>query len=538
MDAEKAINEILQDLEHQPLQERRTFKAYLNNPELISVSSTNAIHQSPPINYNTNNAYYNFTVNLPRPAIGAKSLQLLKAIIPQAQCSIPDYSLVFPYYRLRTVPIDVDGHIKFVDKPTFENLFFIRLLPSYYKPELIQFCNQVNPNLIGLNKTFNYYEELATELAKACNEDITFNYATHYFPEDIAITYSSEINKFQFEGLNVELEPVAPTYDQWDQGADYIANTIVFYQKDFYKSLNEIPAEYPPPPEDPTNWERVFVNSYVPWDVDIVWNKDDVVWDEVTGLFYICIVDSTFQNPPPNENPEEWLNVSQFFDDYPIFTTYIVAGYEDKNVDRLLQYVEEKSTPTYSGVKDYIVGDFSFSSIPGNKYVQYQTLARRLGFTWDGNGMVPNSKINDYIDTGITFGSTIALYYNRFRPVPLYQPAPPETVLLEAIKSNFNTYTADGYCNMVYSSIINIYTTIIGTSSVDTQRNANLLATLEFNAPNLGVAMVNNFIDTKLTKLQPDIYSIYFELRDENGVEYYLTNNATTTLLLKLTYPE
>ena len=53
---------------------------------------------------------------------------------------------------------------------------------------------------------------------------------------------------------------------------------------------------------------------------------------------------------------------------------------------------------------------------------------------------------------------------------------------------------------------------------------------------NLGVAMVGNFIDTSLTKIQSDVYSIYIELRDENGEPYYLTNNATTTFLLKLTY--
>jgi hypothetical protein len=97
-------------------------------------------------------------------------------------------------------------------------------------------------------------------------------------------------------------------------------------------------------------------------------------------------------------------------------------------------------------------------------------------------------------------------------------------------------YTADGYCNLVYSSIISIYTTIVGTSTVDTQRNANLLAMIPMDVGNLGVAMVGNYIDNALTKIQGDIYSIYIELRDENGEPYYLTNNATTTLLIKLTY--
>jgi hypothetical protein len=80
MDTQKAIEAILDDYEHQPLQDKRTFRAYMNQPELISLSSTNAQLQSEAINANTDNSYFNFVVNLPRPALDAKSLQLLKAI--------------------------------------------------------------------------------------------------------------------------------------------------------------------------------------------------------------------------------------------------------------------------------------------------------------------------------------------------------------------------------------------------------------------------------------------------------------------------
>ena len=38
-DTERAIEEILNDFERQPLQDKRTFRAYLNQPELISLSS-------------------------------------------------------------------------------------------------------------------------------------------------------------------------------------------------------------------------------------------------------------------------------------------------------------------------------------------------------------------------------------------------------------------------------------------------------------------------------------------------------------------
>jgi len=532
MDTEKAINAILEDFEHQPLQDRRTFLSLLNNPELISLSSTNAQQQSAPISPQTNNAYFNFTCNLPRPAINAKSLQLLKAIIPQAQTSIPDYSLVFPYYRLRTVPSQVDGSITFVDKPSFENLFFVRLLPSYYKKEML-----LNPNSFGYNETFNDYAEVATQLIKACNVDPTFDYASHYFGEDVSITYNSLENKFQFKGLNVNLQPILTYFDPWIAEIEYNEGAVVYYNKQFYEANQFIPTETSTivPPNDP-RWQVSFQNSYPPFDPALNYVVDEVVQDNDNN-FYICIKNTAgSDNIDPASNPDYWLNVSQFFENDSFYTTYLIAGYDDPNVDQLLRYVQDKSTTQYNANRtDLVLGDVYFSSVPGNPYVKGQTLARRLGFTWDGTGLL-TSTINKYNFTGIQYGSTTALFYNRIRPIPPYYPR------FGLFRSNLGAledsyvYTADGYCNLVYSSIINIYTSIIGTSSVDTQRDANLLGTIELNAPNLGIAMANNFIDTKLTKIQPDIYSIYIELRDENGVEYYLTNNATTTLLLKLTY--
>ena len=534
MDAEKAINEILQDLEHQPLQDRRTFKAYMNNPELISVSSTNAQKQSPSINYNTNNGYYNFTINLPRPAIGAKSLQLLKAIIPQAQCSIPDYSLVFPYYKLRTVPIsNTPGKINFVDAPSYENLYFIRLLPSYYKKEDLKAVTGQSVSDYGYNKTFNYYEELETELRKACLSDLTFYNSNlfNFVSGDISITYSNDENKFKLRGNNYDLPPALNEIPLWIPGINYVIGDTRYYNMRIYRAVaNSI--DIPPDPTKITPWRELKnQNTYTLWDDTYTYSKYNVI--QYNGIIYQSLTDNNLNNVP-NTNPTQWLNVSQYFVANPFFNYYMVASYDDPNVKLLLSEIERISTSN----------DCVGTSKPGNLYVENQTLARRIGFTWDNTGLITDiNKLNSNLDIGIAFGSTVALFYNRLRPVLNYdfvvEFEDEGDLNISAFYDNDRiSYTADGYCNLVYSSIINIYTTIIGTSSVDTQRNANLLATLEMNCPNLGILMANNFIDTKLTKIQPDIYSIYFELRDENGVEYYLTNNATTTLLLKLTYPE
>lgn len=483
METEEAIQEILNDLENK--ENQRTFRSYLNNPELISLSSTNAERQSAPITAQTNNAFYNFTVNLPRPALDVKSIQLLKSIIPQAQCNIPDYSLVFPYYRLKCVPVDAIGRVQFLEAPRYSrdgpdnNLYYVRLLPSNYKPELYQLeIPNNNPSKYGWNKTFNDYNELLLELNKACEHDPIrpdTDMAEHFTPEDISFTFSEKYNKFVFEGNNSD-----------------------------------------------TNY-----SSFPTWEIDTTYFVGNIV--DYEGIVYRCIADIS-SGSSPNEDPVHWNNISQFWEDYPLFNIYIIAGYEDPNVQDLLKLIEADSSD------DYFNGFTHITSIPGNKYVYGQTLARRLGFTWDGTYIIDDVDQINNLTNGIAYGGTVALFYNRMRPLPLYYTRVEEEDSTTFRQRIITTYMADGYCNLVYSSIISIYTTIIVTSSVDTQRNSNLLAMIDMNCGNLGVSMANNYIDTKLTKIQSEIYSIYIELRDENGQPYLLTNNAVVSLLLKLTY--
>ena len=554
-ETERAIEEILNDFERQPIQDKRTFRAYLNQPELISVSSTNAQQQSPPISPLTFAQYYNFTVNLPRPALDAKSLQLLKAVIPQAQCSIPDYSLVFPYYRLRTVPIDNTGKVAYIDLPTAENLFFVRLLPSYYKPENMAKSRPNNFRQYGYNRTFNDYQELVKEVNKACISD-PFLHTTQaqlpgaagyqYLANEISFSFDETLNKIIFNGLKVNLAPVINNYEQWDNLIPYQTSDIVYdYNNDtnrveFFQSRVEDNVGNEPY-VNPETWENVrnLINGYPTWNSDYPYAINQVV--QFNNIFYRSLqpVAQNNTNSPPT-SPAYWENVSQFFNANPVFNSYIVAGYNDRYVKELLYNLEVQTTdqPNQGGNFDYERDNtFVIGSIPGNQYVEGQTLARRMGFTWSGQGIIRDDSLNNILTSQNSFGSTVILFYNRIRPIPKYFLVNnPELFQFSPETGFLDSYTADGYCNLVYSSIISIYTTIVGTSTVDTQRNANLLAMIPMDCGNLGVAMVGNYIDNALTKIQGDLYSIYIELRDENGEPYYLTDNATITLLIKLTY--
>ena len=113
----------------------------------------------------------------------------------------------------------------------------------------------------------------------------------------------------------------------------------------------------------------------------------------------------------PGTSPSTiWLNVSQFFNDNSIFNSYLIAGYEIDDVKILQQYIRS--------VSQGLGGDCDATSVPGQPFIANQTLARRLGFTWDGTGL--RTDINTILTEGISYGSTIALYINRLRPLLPY----------------------------------------------------------------------------------------------------------------------
>jgi hypothetical protein len=162
-----------------------------------------------------------------------------------------------------------------------------------------------------------------------------------------------------------------------------------------------------------------------------------------------------------------------------------------------------------------------------------------LGFTFTGTfNPLLYQNINSTTDAVIAVLRTNAPYMNLLRPVPRYVAlnnfGAPETI--GAVPTQALTYTADGYCNLVFSSVIYIYSTIVLGSSVDTQRTSNLLGVMPLACGNLGITFGANFIENAMTKVHGDLYTVGIELYNEYAEPYYLTNNAVATFLFKLTY--
>jgi hypothetical protein len=238
---------------------------------------------------------------------------------PQAQVNIPDNALCFWFYKMATqnfrwqeydsettyVPgdnvsiFDGDNSIwnswKAVEtntasepaldngdwiktstfkyeSPNIFNLFCVRLLPSYYKDELIF-------NNAGFNRTFTSYEDLQTELQKATSAlDPTLLYgATNVLtqvtefseytpvanPTEISITFNATKNKFIFQGTYTNT-PNQPAL--WNAGTLYPVQSLVRYtpeggEEAIYVNYNA-EQTYPPDNVSPlTSWVVYFYDD-------------------------------------------------------------------------------------------------------------------------------------------------------------------------------------------------------------------------------------------------------------------------------------
>jgi len=295
MDYETLINEL--EEQQDDLVGMKPVRTTINQPNLLTVSSVNGEIQN-------DVAYSSFTVNLPRPMLDVNTLQLLSTNIPQANANIVDNACVFWYYRLSAY----SGAV-----PNSNNLFMVRLLPSYYKQEFI-----TNPNDYGFNRTFKSYYDLATELEKCCLKDLAWtNYLIAnaesitipsmrlpFLPNDISLTYSSAINKFQFTGL-----PTTPVFVYWGIGTTYAINDIIAYEGQAYKSKqNANVGNYPN--TSPAFWDALYSTEVVAlWNVNTAYPVGRYV--SYKGSLYV----STYTTLafPPDALFLAWSNSQNYY---------------------------------------------------------------------------------------------------------------------------------------------------------------------------------------------------------------------------------
>jgi hypothetical protein len=177
------------------------------------------------------------------------------------------------------------------------------------------------------------------------------------------------------------------------------------------------------------------------------------------------------------------------------------------------------------------------AAIPGQPFnpTPKRLLNSILGFTWNGQ-MNPTTlaAFQDFPEAGNT---VLVQLYNRIRPVPPYVTSGSIATGLTSTQAlTTTTFTANGYANLVYSSVVAIYGSVAGARTLDSQRNTSLLGMTSMDADNLGVSFYGNYIESELIANGEDLYNISIQLFDEFNEPFVLTNNAVVTLTFKMTY--
>lgn len=216
-ETKQQLEQLVDALENSESTNKET-RSFITQPERVFITSDDDITQVSSQDANIENSFCRFTVNLKRPALNVKSLQLNRASIPNATSScIPDNECIFWYYRIPAVVSSLNPNFRYPTPGTLSAayLYYVRLLPSYYKKELID-PNYVD--LYGYNSVFQDYQSLADELTKACQHDLSYDNqafgtaVTNFIPGDISITYDSTMNKFVMTGNNALSDPSTPQY--------------------------------------------------------------------------------------------------------------------------------------------------------------------------------------------------------------------------------------------------------------------------------------------------------------------------------------
>jgi len=307
------VAETVREIEEEQALQRKSavsvFRSMLNQPALVSVSSANAVFTG------SGEGFSEFRVDLPRPILKVNSIQLLNANIPECTQNIPDTACVFWYYRLNSYYGAV---------PNPQNLYMVRLLPSYYKPEFGLFDSE-ETTFYGFNRTFFDYQDVADELVNSCandlardniseinEEDNTQPTAQQYYPDlpflpnDIEITLNTQFNKFRMTGLNVEL-PLISFANQsistdtqatlFAIGTTYGLGDYVYWE---YVGVNYLYRSAIPnnignyPFFASTNW--ILTNGDMAYSAITIYEKGDFV--TFGGFAFRSVIDNNVGNTP------------------------------------------------------------------------------------------------------------------------------------------------------------------------------------------------------------------------------------------------
>jgi hypothetical protein len=572
-------------------------RSFTNQPERVNISSDSDISFVQSQDALNEQNFSSFKVSISRPFLDVKSIQLLRASIPNAVTNIPDEECTFWYYRLPAAIFS--GTISVTNQysnatfttagvitPAVLTATLVSITPSFPAPGLATYfltnlTSLINGSTVtvagvtpsGYNGTFVISDISIPNVSFRVVNATTgaANVASSTLTQAQTITDTINWNTVPYSLQNAAGDDIGYFRAPSSNGGTvsiFTSNTLtggtigtitrsgdLFIEAPSFEYLHMIrllPSYYKTelfnssqgqntnlPPASTYGFNRTFRDYQ---DLASELSKsclNDPAYDLADSfpIFTPGDISITF-----NETLNKFIFTgNNAFSGGFQFATYLSAGYEDPNlwVDGPIQDGNSViSAPTLSAYSIDFPGDYyAVRGIRAQPYRINRTLNLRLGFTW--NGIVTGIAFPLNADNLTNPGgapSVFVSFLNRLRPSPDYFVASSPPLLNATNPSSAILYTADSYANLVYTNTVSILADFTGGSTYDSISNTLLLACVPMNASNLGVTFYNATLNCPLTKISDQIYEIEIRMLTDTGAPYSIPNSCIVSLELALTY--
>ena len=606
------FDEILQRFSKTESYNHRYARSFLYQPERISLNSHDA--QTPIIPPGTafgsqgifknttlpQETFSQFNILFEKPLLRVKSIQLLSAIIPNPQPSIPDDECAFYYYRMRT--LFNSAYTNTTGNPVWNSS------ATYVYGDVVVYQTAIPHTIPVLYFTMNYppylYAYTATDpgALSAIGTSFTISGAANSAWNGTFAsqgTQGSDVGSWAVIALASQglgnSSTATITY--------YTFTNYTYYVSQVDSNTNNTPNS------SPNQWIQVGQSGgqttaiYQPWNINTTYNAGDVVFYTGTDgytYFYTSVGSGNIGNIPSGTSAfwtqgsrsastsPNWFEIRSGNvafnrllpstvppDVYPAVYATNATTAKNTTFPDYPTFVSALNATNQTAYSCQIIGDISFvynqtlnkiqwvplnqmawvNGVFNNGYYylytgwndpNYQTLAtyalnQKYKYTLNLRaGFTWNGQFSLPADpwNGITGNILFATQIaNYFTPFAgSNQQGGGTAYSIIASNPAKDRVTANSYADLVYTQSIRLYCDITQGSTQDSGGNAGLLSIIPMAATTLGVTFYQNNFNNPLTKIPEQLQSILIIMKTDSGDDYVLPSSASVSLELGIQY--
>ena len=605
------FDEILQRFSKTESYNHRYARSFLYQPERISLNSHDA--QTPIIPPGTafgsqgifknttlpQETFSQFNILFEKPLLRVKSIQLLSAIIPNPQPSIPDDECAFYYYRMRT--LFNSAYTNTTGNPVWNSS------ATYVYGDVVVYQTAIPHTIPVLYFTMNYppylYAYTATDpgALSAIGTSFTISGAANSAWNGTFAsqgTQGSDVGSWAVIALASQglgnSSTATITY--------YTFTNYTYYVSKVYSNTNNTPDS------SPNQWVQVGQSGgqttaiYQPWNTNTTYSTGDVVFYTGTDgytYFYTSVGSGNIGNIPSGTSAfwtqgsrsastsPNWFEIrsgsvadnsllpstvppdiypagatnattakNTTFPDYPTFVAALNATNQTTYSCQIPGDISFVYNQTLNKIQWVPLNQMAWvNGVFNNGYYylytgwndpNYQTLAtyalnQKYKYTLNLRaGFTWNGQFNLPADpwNGITGNILFATQIaNYFTPFAgSNQQGGGTAYSIIASNPAKDRVTANSYADLVYTQSIRVYCDITQGSTQDSGGNAGLLSIIPMAATTLGVTFYQNNFNNPLTKIPEQLQSILIIMKTDSGDDYVLPSSASISLELGIQY--